>query len=412
MTSADLKDSPGRLLHVVMVSMHTSPTASPGSADAGGMNVVTLNCALALGERGHRIDLLTRRDDPAKPAVVELAPRVRLFNLDAGPSEPVAKSEQEALIEPFGEALRRWWSSEGADVDIVHSHHWFSGVAALPLARAAGVPHLQSYHSVAAPVGAPLEAGEPPESPGRNAGEQLLAVQSDRIIAVSEAEKRTIVERLGADPGYVTVVHPGVNIGRFRPLRPDEDHWAQGICYLLFAARLQPLKGADLAVRTLAAMPVGDRPRLVIAGETSVDFSWYAKELRDLVDSLGLHDEVVYLGSQDRDELAAMLRGACALLNPSRSETYGLINLEASASGVPVVASRNGGMSESVLDNVTGLLLDNRDPEAWAEAVRRFTDEPEYRAEFGRAGREFAITRAWPVVAEELEVVYLEEVAR
>ncbi len=376
------------------------------------MNVVALNSALALADRGHRVDLLTRRDDPGAPSVVELAPGVRLFNLDAGPAQPVAKSEQEVLIEPFSRALSRWWASEGAGVDIVHSHHWFSGVAALPLARAAGVPHLQSYHSVAAPVGAPLEAGEPPESSGRNAGEQQVAARSDRIIAVSEAEKATIVDRLGADPGRVAVVYPGVNIDQFRPLRPDEPHWAWDGCYLFFAARLQPLKGPDLAIRTLAALPAGHRPRLVIAGETSVDFSWYAKELRDLASSLGLSDEVTFLGSQDRDELATMMRGACVLLNPSRSETYGLINLEASASGVPVVASRSGGMSESVLDDVTGLLLDSREPSAWADVVRRFTDEAEYRAEFGRAGREFAATRSWPVVAAELEAVYLQEAAR
>lgn len=375
------------------------------------MNVVALNSALALAERGHRVDLLTRRDDPAAPSVVELSPGVRLFNLDAGPAEPVAKSEQEVLIEPFSQALARWWRSEGADVDIVHSHHWFSGVAALPIARAAGVPHLQSYHSVAAPAGAPLDDGEQPESSGRNAGERLVAEQSDGIIAVSQAEKATVVERLGAAPECVRVVHPGVNVDQFRPLRPGEPHWAWDGCYLLFAARLQPLKAPDLAVRMLAAMPAGERPRLVIAGETSADFSWYTQELRDLVDSLGLTDEVTYLGSQDRDELAAMMRGACALLNPSRSETYGLINLEASASGVPVVASRNGGMPESVIDDVTGLLLDSRDPEVWAEAVSRFTHEPEYRAAFGRAGREFALTRAWPVVAKELETIYLQEVA-
>ena len=376
------------------------------------MNVVALNSALALARRGHRVSLLTRRDDPGAPASVELRPGVTLFNLDAGPARPVAKSEQEVLIEPFSEALSGWFLRAGHQADIIHSHHWFSGVAALPIARAVGVPHLQSFHSVAAPAGSSLDEGEQPESSGRNAGEQQVAQQSDLIIAVSEAERRTIIDRLGAGPDLVTVVYPGVDTEQFRPLRPAEPHWAWDGCYLFFAARLQPLKGPDLAVRTLAALPEGHRPRLVIAGETSADFSWYASQLRELVDSLGLTDEVTYLGSQDRDELATMMRGACALLNPSRSETYGLINLEASASGVPVVASRNGGMPESVIDGETGLLLSSRDPEVWAEAVRRFTDEAEYRAMFSQAGRTFALQHTWSHVARELEARYLEELVR
>lgn len=393
-----------------MVSLHTSPMASPGSADAGGMNVVELNSAHALAARGHRVDMLTRRDGPHQPPVVELAPGVRLFNLAVGPAESVAKSAQEAFIEPFGQEMGRWWANNGAGVDLVHSHHWFSGVAALPVARAAGVPHLQSYHSVAAPVGASLDAGEPPESPGRGAGEQLVAQQSDRIIAVSNAEAATIIERYAPPADRIRVVRPGVDLEVFRPLRPGEPHWAWQGCYLIFAARLQPLKAPDLAVRTLAAMPRGHRPRLVVAGQTSADFAWYAQELRDLAEDLGVTDEVLYIGSQDRDQLATLLRGACVLLNPSRSETYGLINLEASASGVPVVATRAGGMAESVVDGVTGVLLDSRDPAVWAEAVGRFTGDAARRAEVGAAGRAFASRRGWGVVAAELEVVYRQEV--
>lgn len=399
-------------LRVVMVSMHTSPVASPGSADAGGMNVVEVNSAKALAARGHRVDMLTRRDAPDLAAVAEVAPGVRLFNLAAGPAAAVAKSQQEELVEPFRAAMAHWWRSHGAGVDIVHSHHWFSGVAALSIAQSAGLPHLQSYHSVAAPVGASLDAGEPPESEGRPAGERLVAEQSQRIVAVSDAEARTVAQRYGTSADRISVVRPGVDHDLFRPLRRGEQHWAWQGDYLFFAARLQPLKGPDLAVRTLAALPPGRRPRLVIAGQASVDFSWYAQELRDLADELGVADEVLYIGSQDRDQLATVLRGACLLLNPSRSETYGLINLEASASGVPVIATRAGGMVESVDDQVTGVLLDSRDPAVWAEAVQEFLNHPDRRARFGQAGRAFAAQRGWDVVAAELEAVYRKEARR
>jgi len=404
--------APSAPLRIVMVSLHTSPTASPGSADAGGMNVVELNSAVALGAAGHRVDLLTRKDETHLPEVVELAPGVRMFNLDAGPAVSVAKSRQEALIEPFRDAMSRWWDAHGAGVDIVHSHHWFSGVAAIPVARRVGVPHVQSYHSVAAPEGAGLDDGEAPESPGRRHGERLAATQSDHIVAVSQYEARTIIQRYEPAADRLSVVRPGVDLRQFRPLRPGETNWAWRGNYVLFAARLQPLKAPDLALRTLAALPRGDRPRLVVAGQTSVDFSWYARELRELAADLGITDEVLYIGSQDRDQLATMMRGASLLLNPSHSETFGLVNLEASASGVPVVASRAGGMPESVVDGVTGVLMDSRDAENWARAVHAFVSDTDLRTSTGRAGRAFAETRGWPVVASELVDVYRKVLGR
>ncbi|RLP07595.1 glycosyltransferase [Propionibacterium australiense] len=392
---------------IAFVSLHTSPVASPGSADAGGMNVVELNSALALAEAGHRVDLITRRDTPDAPPQAEIAPGVRLVNLDAGPARVVAKSRAEALIEPFRAAMARLDPA----YDVIHSHHWFSGVAALPLARRWGIPHVQSFHSVSAPPGADtLADGEPPESPGRPAGEALAAARSDLIVAVSEAEKQTIIDRYGPLDTPIVPVHPGVDLDRFRPLAPGERHWAWsetgGGCYFLFASRLQPLKGPDLVVRMMAEIPEFDRPHLVIAGEASQDFARYEQELHRLVHELGLDEHIVFLGSQNRDELACMLRGACALVTPSYSETFSLICLEAEASGVPVIASRVGGIPEAVQDGVTGILLDDRDPATWAAAAQSTRDDGELRARMTRAARAFAEKHGWDRTAAGLVDAY------
>ncbi|WP_316670285.1 glycosyltransferase [uncultured Propionibacterium sp.] len=393
-------------VRIAFVSLHTSPVASPGSADAGGMNVVELNSAMALARAGRRVDLITRREDPGAPARSEIAPGVRLLNLDAGPARVVAKSRAEALIEPFRESMGRL----DPVYDIIHSHHWFSGVAALPLALRWGVPHVQSFHSVSAPPGADsLEAGEPPESPGRPAGEALVAARSDLIVAVSEAERRTIIDRYGPLATPIIPVHPGVDTERFRPLRPGEKHWAWGEtggCYFLFASRLQPLKGPDLAIRMMAEIPEFDRPHLVVAGEASQDFTHYEDELHRMVHELGLDEHVTFLGSQTRDELACMLRGACALINPSYSETFSLICLEAEASGAPVIAGRVGGIPEAVRDGVTGILLEGRDPAAWAAAAQSIRDDGELRERMIRADRAFAEEHGWDRTAAGLLAAY------
>lgn len=401
---------------IAFVSLHTSPTAVPGTGDAGGMNVVELHQARELVGLGFQVELITRRSDPDLDEVTELAPGLTLRQVTAGPTEIVAKSAQEALIPVFSQRLAALAPRPDgrAPYDLVHSQHWMSGVAALPVAQQWGVPHVQSYHSIAAQkVGLPLSEGEPPESPGRVEGEALAAQQSDLLVAVSDAERSTIIERCGAPADRVAVVLPGVDSEVFRPLRSGESPWGESVApdgiqpYLVFAARLQPLKAPDVVVKALAAMPVEQRPRLVLAGDGSPDFPRYAQTLRDLVAEHGLAEHVVFVGSLAREELAELLRGAAAAVVPSYSETFGLIALEAAASGVPVVATRgSGGLEESVRDQITGRLVDSHDPEAWAAVLGELLGDEDTRARLGRQAREFATQLTWRRSAERLAVLY------
>ena len=111
----------------------------------------TLKQAQALAELGHTVDIATRRSAPDQADATDLGGGVRLLHLPGGPAEDLAKSAIDAHIEEFSAALGRL-----EPYDLVQSHHWMSGVAALPVARAWGVAHVQSYHSVAAHPGRPL----------------------------------------------------------------------------------------------------------------------------------------------------------------------------------------------------------------------------------------------------------------
>lgn len=393
-------------LRIAAISLHTSPLEEPGGADAGGMNVVVLEQSLALARRGHHVDLFTRRSDPSAPDVVEIAEGVRLFHLEAGPAAPLAKSAMEQAIRPFRAALHEILATDDPSHgwDLIHSHHWFSGVAALPVARELRIPHLQSFHSVAAPEGAgTLDAGEPAESEGRIPGEQFAATGSDLVVAVSEAEARTIGERYGVPGSRLSVVRPGVDVERFRPCPDLEERRLRPT--LLFTARLQPLKGPDLALEVLAHLDPALEARLVLTGGVSQDFTDYLEHLRTLARELGVEDRVEIVGSLDRDELAEAMRCAGALLLTSWSETFGLVALEAQASGTPVLAWRcAGGVQEAV--GPEGLVLESRDPDVWAEALQTLLrDDDGYRTAV-RSAREFAATRTWDVAAAALESLY------
>lgn len=389
-----------------MVSMHTSPTESPGSGDAGGMNVVEWHIAEALADLGHQVDLITRRSDPSLPDVVDLRSGVRLVHLTAGPVARLAKSAIDQYIPEFSAGLAGL-----GPYDILHSHHWMSGIAALPLARRWGIPHVQSYHSVAARPGSSLSEGEPPESDTRVAAEAILAHESDLVVAISAAEARTVVERCGADPARVAIVSPGVDGTLFRPLAADEGpvRW-NGLGaergYMLFAARLQPLKGPDLAISALAHVPEALRPHLIVAGDVSQDFSPYAADLHAMVGRLGLTGYVSFIGPQSREGMARLLRGARLCLVPSHSETFGLIALESAASGTPVIASSAGGLREAVVHGESGQLMDSRRSEDWGSEMVRLLADPELVARMGVVARIHSRRFGWNWTAQHLMALY------
>lgn len=393
-------------LRVCFVSMHTSPVSPPGAGDAGGMNVVELAQALALARCGHQVELVTRRHSPDDPGHRELAPGVTLHHLDAGPATPLPKSAIDEYIDQFSTGLAGL-----GPFDIYHSHHWMSGIAALPVARAAGARHVQSFHSVAAPSGSSLEAGEPAESPRRVPGEVLVATASDAVVAISAAEARTVIERCGADPARVHIISPGVDHDLFRPRLAGEAGWipAGGVGrngFIAFAGRLQPLKGADLAIAALAGIDPAIRPRLVVAGEASQDFADYPDQVRRAVAESGLQDDVEFCGPLPRPELAWMLRSARLVLVPSHSETFGLIALEAQSSGVPVVAACAGGLREAVAHSETGYLVNSRDPAVWSQVLEELLADPATLVRLGTVARVHALRFDWLWTARRLAACY------
>ncbi|MGK9146801.1 glycosyltransferase [Plantibacter flavus] len=380
-----------------MISLHTSPGDEPGSGDAGGMNVVVRHQAIAMGAAGHEVDVITRRSAPEQPSAMPLAPGVTLRFLDAGPAEPVAKGRHEEFVDEFRTRL-----AELGRYDVLHAHHWFSGMAALPLARELGIPHVQSFHSIAAESTTPLSHGERAESPGRLSGEAYLARESDAVVAISAAEADTAITRLGANPDHVRIVPPGVDGELFHPAAGLRG----GRPSAVVAGRLHPLKGFDLAIESIATVPPTLRPELVIAGDISVDYDRYAEELSSLASGLGVADDVRFVGPQSRAGLAALFRESTLVLVPSHSETYGLVALEAAASGVPTIVAASGGLREAVVDGETGVVLDSRDPLVWGEAISALLADPEQIARLAAAARERAEHFDWQRSGDSLVEVY------
>jgi len=399
---------------VALVSLHTSPLATAGSGDAGGMNVYLRALADGLVADGFEVDVLTRRTS-ADQRVVTTPGGARVLFIDAGPAQPVTKEELPGLVDAFTAS-----AIAAGPYDLVHSHYWLSGLAGERLAAASGAPHLITLHTLAALKNELLAEGDTPEPEARVAAERALLAAADAVIAVSQAEADAAVRLGGANRERVRVVRPGVDTDLFRPHDAGVDRPNRPT--VVVAARVQPLKGQDLAIRAIAALPQGRRPQLILAGDATASHGAYVSALHDLIGQAGLRSasgdpardadpvrdvDVVFVGPLDREQLAETLRRASALLIPSHSETFGLVALEAAASGIPVIASRVGGLPEAVGDN--GILLDDRRPESWAAAVDAVLTEA--RSPGGRSRQQArALAHAapfrWDAVAHRIGDIY------
>ncbi|MDR1119229.1 MAG: glycosyltransferase [Bifidobacteriaceae bacterium] len=402
-----LSPAAGPAPSVALVSLHTSPVARAGVGDAGGMNVYLRSVSRELARAGWRVDVYTRATSPEEAARgSERIGDATLHYLHAGPPAPVEKDALAALADEFAAAM-----AARTPADVVHSHYWLSGLAGEQAARAWGAPHIQSLHTVAAIKNRDLAPGDSPESAARLEGERRLVRTARGVVTVSEAERQAIIRDYGARPDRVRVVSPGVDGAVFRP-GPAPDPAAlpaplrRDAGYLLMAGRVQPIKGQDLAIRTLARLDPARRPALLVTGAPGQGHLEYAASLRTLAREEGVAGDVVFWGPQSPGRLAGLMRGARLTLLPSRSETFGLVAVESAACGTPVIGSDTTGLRSSVAHGVTGLLLASRDPAVWADGIGRVLGDPAFAARLGQGGVEAGRSRTWADVAAALAALY------
>jgi len=235
--------------------------------------------------------------------------------------------------------------------------------------------------------------------------EQAVIRCSDVILANSCEEVRQLVHLYDADPDRIEVVPPGVDHTRFTPGDQDEARAALGLGpgpLLLFAGRIQPLKGVDVAVRTLVELDRPDTRLAVVGGASGVDGPAEERRVRDLVERLGLGDRVSFVAPRAHHDLTAWYRAADAVLMPSRSESFGLVALEAAACGIPVVAASVGGLRTLVQHGRTGYLVEGRDPAAYADHVGALLADTAAAAEMAMCAAEHSWSFTWAATAARL----------
>ena len=279
--------------------------------------------------------------------------------------------------------------------DAIMGAHIVTSPASAVIRRTRGVPVLQYFHA--------NEIGHKPRLA------VFAARHADASIAVS-SYTAGLLGGVGAPLGGVRLISPGVDLPRDPSPLPGERPT------VLTVARLKErYKGHDVMIRALAAVRarVPD-VRWIVIGEGPL-----RAELEQLARSHGVQAQTRFLGAVSDEERDRWLRRADVFAMPSRlpggrlaGEGFGIVYLEASAYGKPVVAGNVGGAIDAVRDGETGILVDPNDASAVAEAISRLLLDPDLSARLGRGGAEHARALAWPSVAARVEGVLLELLGR
>jgi D-inositol-3-phosphate glycosyltransferase len=389
---------------LAVISLHTSPLTQPGSGDSGGMNVYVRELVVALAQAGVSCDVYVRAWADDLPPEVDVESGVRVVHVPAGPVD-LPKERLPEVLGEFTDAVRRRIEAEG-DTDAIHANYWLSAVAGHHLKHALDVPLVCTFHTLAR-VKADTGDDEPA---GRVRAETEVVRCCDAILANSSAEADQLARYYGADPERIEIVPPGVDHAFFSPgdrrgaraaLRLDPERPT-----LLFAGRIQPLKGLDVAIGALAAVRRRNSVLVVVGGPSGPEGAAHEARCHDLVNRLGLRDRVIFRPPQPHHLLSSYYRAADVCLVPSRSESFGLVALEAAACGTPVVAAGVGGLLSLVDHDRTGLLVDEREPVAFAGAIDAVLDDPEGAEWLAANAAAKARGYTWSTTAARLRRLY------
>jgi len=414
---------PPRPRRVATLSVHTSPLDSPGTGDAGGMNVYIVEVSRRLAEAGVEVEIFTRATAGGVPPVVEMAPGVRVRQVISGPLEPLPKEDLPAQLCAFTAGVLRAEAARAPGYyDLIHSHYWLSGQVGWLAKERWGVPLVHTAHTLAKVKNARLAAGDRPEPACRIIGEEQVVTEADHLVANTRTEAGELIDWYGAGADRVSVVEPGVDLDRFRPGPPGREQATRAAArrrfglpvrghLVAFVGRIQPLKAPDVLLRAVAALRRRDPGAVadltvVVAGGPSGTGLDQPRALIDLARSLGVDDLVQFMPPLARTDLPALFRAADLVAVPSYNESFGLVALEAQACGTPVLAASVGGLVTAVRDGRSGVLVAGHRPEDWGRAIDDLLAAPALRDRLGRGAVEHARQFSWARTAAGLLDVY------
>lgn len=400
-------------MKIALLSEHASPLATLGGVDADGPSTYVGCVASYLVEAGHQVDVLTRRDSPRLPSVVNLRPGLRVIHVPAGPPKPLRCEALLPYMRDFVGATERL-IQQGHHYDVIHANRFMSGLVAMQLKERFGIPFVMTFHTLAR-----VQDEHEPESGQfksvRRTLEHRIVAHADRIIAECPQDEQDLLRLYHADPQRIAVVPCGVDLYQFHPMDKQQARARLGLAPEEFIAlqlgRIAPHKGIDTVIQALSYLDDRIPARLlVVGGNPSATDDTEGPELnrlQELAQRCGVGHRVEFTGHQDRGDLRSYYAAADVFVTTPWYEPFGITPLEAMACGTPVIGSAVGGIQYSVLDGVTGYLVPPKNPQSLARYLAMLHDNPSMAQALGRAGiRRVRSKFTWDRVTSELLGIY------
>ena len=390
-------------MRVLLVSWEYPPVV------IGGLGRHVHHLATALAEAGHEVVVLSRRptgtDPLTHPTDDEDSEGVRVVAAAQDPHEFAFATDMMAWTLAMGHAmvraglaLRHRRTGKPWRPDVVHAHDWLVAHPSIALAEHFDVPLVSTIHATEAGRHSGWVAGT--ISRQVHAVESWLVRESDYLITCSASMGEEITELFGPGLAESRVIRNGIDSGLWPYARRTA---REGPPRLLYLGRLEYEKGVHDAI---AALPRIRRAHpgttLAIAGDGTQQ-DWLVEQAR----KHKVRKAVDFVGRVDHTQLVALLHECDAAVLPSHYEPFGIVALEAAATGAPLVTSTVGGLGEAVIDGVTGMSFPPRDVGALATAVSAALDDPAAAQRRATAARKRLTSDFdWHTVAAETAQVY------
>ena len=388
-------------MKIAMVSEHASPLAAIGGLDSGGHSVHVAELSAATARSGHQVTVYTRRENPDAPERVRTAQGYTVVHIPAGPPQPLSEDETLCHMSDFARLLDEYFRADRPD--IAHAHSWMSGIATQVAARSHRVPTVQTFDGLG--VVEHRHRGESDISPGARLELEKLVARNATWVVATCSDEVFEVTRMGRSRSRISVVPFGVDLDSFSTEGPVAP---RGPMHRIVAVgKLLPHRGFDTMIQALPAIP--DAEYVIVGGPDAAHLGADPEmlRLRALAEHLGVVDRVRLTGAVSREDMPALLRSADVVTCTPWYESFGIVPLQAMASGVPVVATAVGGMRDTVVHDVTGMLVPPKRPRECAEVVSRILRDSFLRRSLGLAGRDRACAcYSWDRVATGTVRVY------
>jgi glycosyltransferase involved in cell wall biosynthesis len=407
---------------IALISVHGDPAVEIGKEEAGGQNVYVRNVGEALAKQGWHVDMFTRSASAEQPKIVEHGPRCRTIRLIAGPDTFVPRDEIFEYASTFVEELLKFQQNSGFKYSLVHTNYWISSWVGMELKKHQPLKQVHTYHSLGA-VKYQSVTTIPMIASTRLAVEKTLLETAERVVATSPQEEEHM-RSLVSTKGNIDIIPCGTDIRRFGSIDRLEARQQLGINpedkVVFYVGRFDPRKGIETLVRAVGHSQLRGKEKLkLIIGGGSRPGESDGRErdrIEKIVGELGMSDFTTFPGRISDEILPAYYAAADVCVVPSHYEPFGLVAIEAMASGTPVIASDVGGLQFTVIPEETGLLAPPQDDAAFATAIDRILSNPDWRDQLGKQARARVESKfSWDGVAHQLSDLYtklLEEPAK